>query len=312
MPLVRFTLRQIEAFVVVADQQSFSGAADRLGLTAQAVSQLIAELENVISFRVFDRTTRRVMLSAAGRDFLPAAQTMMRHVRGAETVADDLRNRAAGIVRIGAPLVLAATAVPEAIRLYQVQRPRVKVHVRDLAVDALVDAVAEGEVDLAVGPDRVSPPEVKRHELFDSPWVLWCTPDHPLARKRFVRWKDLREVPLVAAGRDHERSVEQMRLGAPDYARVAPVDVVDNITTALGQAAHGLRATLAPGYVGVLASGFGLTMKRVLEPETMRKVCLYVPVARALSPAGQGFADHLRSCLPSLAVSFSNKGRSRS
>jgi DNA-binding transcriptional LysR family regulator len=303
MALTRFSLRQIEAFVVVADLHSFSGAGERLGLTAQAVSQLVAELESTVGFRLFDRTTRRVSLSSAGRDFLASAETMLRHVRAAESAARDVRNRAAGVVRVGAPLVLAATALPAAIKAYQAERPKVVVRVRDLAVDGLVDAVAAGDVDLAIGPDRHTPPEVEAVALFDSLWVLWCSPEHPLARKRVVRWSDLRQVPLVAAGRDHERSVAQMRLNAPEDSRVVPVDVVENITTALGIAAQGLAATLAPAYVGVLARTLGLQMRRVVHPETVRKVCLYRPLSRSVPPAGESFAEHLTDWLPRWAAS---------
>ena len=298
MPLTRFTLRQIEAFVAVAELHSFSAAAQRMGMTAQAVSQLVADLEGVLSFRLFERTTRRVSLSSAGRDFLGSAESVLRHVRGAEGAAADVRNRAAGLVRVGAPLVLASTALPQAIRAYNAVRPKVVVRVRDVGVDALVDAVANGDVDLALGPDRPVGPEVSRQALFESLWVLWCPADHKLARKRTLNWSDLRSHALVAAGHDHERSVAQMRLGIPDAERVTPVDVVDNISTALGIAAQGLAVTLAPAYVGVLAASFGLVMRRVLEPETVRKVCLYTPLARGMSPAAQGFADHLAQWMP--------------
>jgi DNA-binding transcriptional LysR family regulator len=54
--------------------------------------------------------------------------------------------------------------------------------------------------------------------------------------------------------------------------------------------AQGLAVTLAPAYVGVLARPAGLIMKRVIQPESVRKVCLYAPAARALSPAAEGFA----------------------
>jgi DNA-binding transcriptional LysR family regulator len=140
--------------------------------------------------------------------------------------------------------------------------------------------------------------EVVADPLFDSAWVLWCAKDHPLARRSGpIRWADLREVPLVAAGRDHERSVAQMHLSAPEGVRVTPVDVVDNISTALGIAAQGLAATLAPAYVGVMADLFGLRMRRVVDPETVRKVCLYRPAARTLSPATEGFAAFLSDWL---------------
>lgn len=298
MPLTRFTLRQVEAFVTVADLHSFSTAAERLGITAQAVSQLVAEFEVVLGFRLFDRTTRRVDLTSAGRDFLSSAETVLRHVHAADTAADDVRNRASGVVRVGAPLVLASTALPAAIRAYQAIRPKVVVRVRDVPVDMLVDTVAAGDVDLSIGPDRVLSPDVERTVLFDSLWVLWCAPQHPLARKSVLRWSDLRDVALVAAGRDHERSVAQMHMNAPPDARVTPVDVVDNISTALGIAAQGLAATLAPAYVEILAAPFGLVMRRVTTPQTIRTVCLYHPTSRTLSPATLGFAEHLKNWLP--------------
>ncbi|WP_053845718.1 LysR family transcriptional regulator [Paracidovorax avenae] len=298
MALTRYTLRQLEAFVAVAEHRSFSEAAQRLGLTAQAVSQLVAELEAVLGFRLFDRTTRRVSLSSAGQDFLGPADTVLRHVRAADSAASDVRNRAAGIVRVGAPLVLASAAIPAAILAYQAQRPRVVVRVKDLSVDHLVDAVLAGDVDLAVGPDRPSGEGVRRVPMFDSLWVLWCAPTHPLARHSPLRWDDLRGHALVAAGRDHERSVAQMHVNAPQDDRVVPVDVVDNISTALGIAAQGLAATLAPAYVAVMARPLGLVMRRVVAPETVRKVCLYRPLARTLSPAAEGFAEHLEQWLP--------------
>jgi DNA-binding transcriptional LysR family regulator len=299
MAFTRLTLRQIEAFIAVAEVSSFTAAAARVGLTAQAVSQLVAELEGVLGFRLFDRTTRKVELSSAGRDFLASAETLLRHARAAESAADDVRHRASGVVRIGAPLVLASAVLPVAIRDYAAQRPKVVVRIRDVAVDNLVDAVAAGDVDLAIGPDRVTGPQVMAQALFESAWVLWSAKDHALARRRGgIRWSDLREVPLVAAGRDHERSVAQMRLSAPEGLRVTPVDVVDNITTALGIAAQGTAATLAPAYVAVLAKLFGLQMRRVVAPETVRTVCLYRPSGRALSPAAEGLAEFLTEWMP--------------
>jgi DNA-binding transcriptional LysR family regulator len=294
MPLIRFTLRQIEAFIAVAEAHSFTVAASRLGLTAQAVSQLIAELEAILGFRLFDRTTRKVALSSAGRDFLGSASTLLRHVRAADSAADDVRNRATGVVRVGAPLVLASTALPMAMREFQRIKPKVVVRLRDVPVDHLIDRVADGDVDFAIGPDRHTGEAVTALPLFDSAWVLWCAPSHPLARKRrAVRWTELADVAIVSAGRDHEHSVAQMHQDLPAGARVTPVDVVDNISTALGIAAQGLAVTLAPAYVGVMAKPAGLIMRRVVQPESVRKVCLYSPAVRGLSPAAAGFAEFL-------------------
>jgi DNA-binding transcriptional LysR family regulator len=286
MALTRITIRQFEAFLAIVDLQSIGAAAQRLGLTSSAVSQLLAELETELGFRLFDRTTRRVNLSSAGQDFLASAESVLRHVRAAAQSADDIRNRAAGIVRIGAPLVLASTALPEAIAEYARDKPKVVVRICDTVVES-------ADVDLAVGPDRPSGARVGRDSAFASPWVMWCAPSHPLGTRRRVQWQQLRDIPIVATGRDHERAVDQMLANLPVEARIVPVDVVDNVTTAFGIASRGLAVTLAPAYVAPLARTFGLIMKRIVEPETIREVCVYRSTERALSPPAAGFADFL-------------------
>lgn len=298
MPLTRVSLRQLEAFVAVEELQSFAAASQRLGLTSSAVSQLVAELESILGFRVFDRNTRKVTLSSAGRDFLSSAQTVLRHVQLAESTAADVRNRTAGIVRVGAPLVLASSVLPAMVREFGEQRPRVNVRISDVAVDRLVDVVESGDVDLSIGPDRPHGESVLQEVAFESPWVLWCAASSPYASKKTLTWRDLKDARLVAAGRDHERSVAQMNLNVPEGERVRPAHVVDNITTALGLAAEQLSVTLAPAYVGVLASKFGLVMRRVLEPETIRHVCIYQSSTRSIPPAAEAFKEfslaHLR------------------
>ena len=67
-----------EVFLAIVDQNGIAAAAERLGLTSSAVSQLLAELERELGFRLFDRTTRRVSLSTAGRDFLSSAESVLR------------------------------------------------------------------------------------------------------------------------------------------------------------------------------------------------------------------------------------------
>jgi DNA-binding transcriptional LysR family regulator len=293
MSAARFTPRQLAAFLSVADVRNFGKAGERLNLSPSAVSLLIAELEGAVGFRLFDRTTRSVALSPAGREFLAYAKSVLKNIDLAQAAADDIRNRAAGIVRIAASLVIATTMLPAAIKAYGQTHPKVIVRIRDAAVDNLVDMVVNADVDLAIGPDQGVGDDVTRIGLFKSPWVLWCSPEHPFAARRRITWADLRKQPLVAAGRDYERNVSLMQEGAAEDERIAPMDVVDNITTALGMAAAGLALTLAPGYVGLLARPLGLVMRRIVDPEVMRQVCLYHSSIRAVSPAAEGFSQHL-------------------
>lgn len=293
MAFCRFTPRQLEAFVRVHEAHGFGAAAQALALTPSAVSQLIAELEEAVGFRLFDRNTRRVTLTAAGAEFLQPATVVLAQMAEAERLAAELRRRTAGQVCIAAPQVLAATLLPAAIEAFAQSHPNVQVSVCDTPVDLLVTRLAGAQADLALGPDLASGEAVLRQPLFDSPWVLWCAPGHPLARLAQVRWPDLRAHRVVAAGRDHERSVPAMAPDRPADERITVTDVVDHVTTALGLSARGLAVTLAPAYVDGFARPMGLVMRRVIGPEATRQVCLYRPSRRAASPATDLLARHL-------------------
>ena len=87
MALRRYTLKQLDAFCQVAEALSFTAAGARIGLTPSAISQLVGELESAVGFRLFERSTRRVSLTAAGKEFLPSAESVLRHATLAERAA---------------------------------------------------------------------------------------------------------------------------------------------------------------------------------------------------------------------------------
>ncbi|NIF56045.1 LysR family transcriptional regulator [Burkholderia sp. Ax-1724] len=293
MAYAHFTPRQLNAFLTVSDALNFGKAGERLSLSASAVSQLIGELESAIGFRLFDRTTRSVSLSPAGREFLPSARSVLKHIELAQAAAADIRNQAAGIVRVAAPMILASTVLPDAIKAYTEGRPKVIVRIHDAAVDNLVDMVNNADVDLAVGSDQPVGNDIVRVDLFKSPWVLWCPASHPLAKRREISWAQLRQQSLVVAGRDYERTVSLTHGSVTEENRIIPVDIVDNISTAFGMAAAGLALTLAPAYVGLLGRPLGLIMRPIVQPEVIRQVCLYHSATRTVSPAAEGFREHL-------------------
>lgn len=290
---MHFTFRQLQALVTVADAGSFTRAAEHLHLSPSAVSQLVLELENGVGYKLFDRSTRKVVLSPAGRAFVPSAQAVLRQVELARAAASDIQHQAAGLVRVAAPMVVASVMLPQLIASYRRKRPKVTVRVIDCPVEALVERVGSREVDLAVGPDRPTGPDVEREVLYPSPWVVWCGPSHPFARLRAVTWADLSKSNLVAAGRDHEIHLAAMMLNLPDRRRVVPQQVVDNISTALGLAASGLCYTISPAYVAALALPLGLVMRPIENPVHVREMSLFRSADRLLSPAAQGFADHV-------------------
>lgn len=293
---MNLTIKQLRAFVTVADLQSFTLAAQRLSLTPGAISLLVRDLEVEVGFSLFDRTTRRVSLSKAGRDYLPAAQQALRQIQAAEMAANDVKNRATGIVRVAAPLIVAHSMLPVAMAEYREIHRDVLVRPVDCSVENLARIVEEDHADLSIGPDRPTSDGVKRIALYDSPWVLWCARDHPLARRRRVTWAMLKHESVIAAGRDYESGVAQALQLMPERDRFVPAYVVDNITTALGIAAAGLGTTLSPMYASIMARDLGLVMKHVEAPKIVREFSLYLP-RRALTPPVAAFAEFLQEHL---------------
>lgn len=297
MPHPRFTPRQLAAFVAVAQARSFRKAGEHLNLSSSAVSQLVGDLELAVELRLFDRTTRSVVLSPAGREFLPSAMSVLKHMQLAQNSANDICNRASGVVRIAAPLIMASSVLPALIKEYTRTRPRLVIRIRDAPVDGLVDMVSNADADFAIGADQPVGDDIVRMDLFKSPWVLWCSASHPLAGYQSIPWSQLRQQSLVVAGRDYERTVALTHGGEFEQGRITPVDIVENVSTALGIAAQGMAATLGPAYVGLLARLLGLTMRPIVQPEVTRQVCIYHSSSRTISPAAQGFCEFLEEQL---------------
>jgi len=305
--VVRFRIssRQIEAFVSVAQCKSFTAAAHSLDISTSAISNLIAELENIVQVRLFERSTRKVVLNDAGRLLLPAALTFSRNLASLERVAEGLARQAAGTIRVAAPMVMASAILPAMIAQFQITNPAAEIVLIETSVEWLGERVAQGEADLAVGPDRATDDIVIAEELLPTRWVVWLSADHPLAHKDVLFWRDLRGVRFFTGGHDHERIVEAAMAGLAIEDRIVPGQVFDNISTALGVAAANLGVALCPEYVAPMARAFNLEHRRLIDPEFTRFVTLYSSAIRPKSEAIVDFMQHLKDCFARMKSSQS-------
>src|SRR3954467_6687588 len=115
---MNITLRQLYGFKAVADVGTFTAAAQRLKVAQPALSLSIRELETELGVRLFDRTTRRVELTAAGREFLQSTEKLIADLELSIRNVRDLTDRKRGRLTIAAPPLLAAMIVPPAIADY--------------------------------------------------------------------------------------------------------------------------------------------------------------------------------------------------
>lgn len=129
-------------FATVAEQQSFSGAADALGVSKATVSKAITRLEAGLGTSLFHRTSRRLTLTPSGTTLSDHAQRILAEGRAAEEVAHDAASAPAGLIRIAAPMTFGISHVAPAIADFMTAHSAVQIDLR--LSDARVDIVAEG------------------------------------------------------------------------------------------------------------------------------------------------------------------------
>jgi DNA-binding transcriptional LysR family regulator len=293
---MNITLRQIQAFRTVAEFGSFTRAAERLKVAQPALSLSIRELERELNLRLFDRTTRRVELTGAGREFLQSADKLVADLDRAVRDARDLSEKKRGRIVIAAPPLLAAMIVPSAIAEYNMAYPGIDVGLIDARIgDEILDRLRSGDADLAIGTFDERADGIRREVLAQDALTLFCAPASPLAKKRRVRWADLHDQKLIMLTRDSSiRALTERTLAQAGHNTGKPLYEVSQMTTAVMLAEAGLGVTVLPAYAWSFARGRSVVSRRLAEPQVMRNIYLIQPDGRSLSPAAEGFARTLR------------------
>ena len=283
------SLRQLRAFLAVAELESFTAAAERLHLSQAALSGVVKELEQQLGVRLLDRTTRRVELSEVGKEFYPLAERVLQDADNAILSITTLKEKRRGLVRIAAPELPACTFVPASIAAFVQDYPDVDVRLTDTNAAQVVAKVRNGEVDIGVGIEPLTDSEIESRPLLKSPMMLVCRKDHPLARKRRTVWKDLRPYRLIY--NIHNFRIRALGEHAARAAELLPEDMyeVDRLATAFGMVRFGLGITVAPMIAEPLGKGFGLAMLPLQAPQLTRDFTAYARRGRSLSPAANEF-----------------------
>lgn len=175
--------QSLQAFMAVADNRSFSLAADRLFLTQPAVSKRIAQLEQQLGARLFDRVGRRIRLTEAGRALLPRARQVLLELEDMGRTISNLTGQVGGTLRIGTSHHIGLHRLPPILRRFSKEYPEVKLDIHFIDSEAAWEAVLHGELEMGV---VTLPPQpdtrLSSQVVWNDPLVFMCAPEHPLAQ----------------------------------------------------------------------------------------------------------------------------------
>ena len=191
-------LRQLRYFVALAEELHFGRAARRVHVSQPPLSQQIRALEEELGARLFDRTSRRVLLTPEGEAFLEDVRGVL---RGLEEAVDRVRGVAQGErgrLRVGFVGSAVSTRFPAGVAAFRERHPAVRLELRESGTLVQRRAIAEGRLDVGLFRNLGETPDDLTTEPFlhDS-YILALPERHPLARRDSVNLADLRDVPLV-------------------------------------------------------------------------------------------------------------------
>jgi len=291
---VPMELRQLEYFVAVADEMSFTRAAARVHVVQSALSTSIKKLEDELSVQLFDRSRQQIRLTPAGERLREHARHLIRSARLAKDSLSDLRGHLSGTVDVGSLVTFGKVDVARVLGQFHAAHPFVRIALRlsQTGSSAYLSSIADGTLDLALvsAPDRRQP-GVDTHVLAEEPMVFVCRADHGLATRSRVPIAELATEDLVGfpVGFGIRRMIDDA-FAAAGVAGRTPYEVPADFTVAAALIRNGLGTAFMPA--SEAARFPDLTAVELTVP-VIWQIHLATPPPQLTSPAAAMLASML-------------------
>jgi DNA-binding transcriptional LysR family regulator len=194
---MNISLRQLRAFLAVAKLRHFRRAAESLHLTQPAVSRHITDLEGELDVRLFDRNTREVVPTEAGRYLQVALERVLDELEAVLSHVHSESERRHGKVRVAAVPTLSAGLMPQCIAACARDYPELTVQLHDQSQVMVLDSVRGGEVDFGLAIEPAESEAFVCETILHDPFVLVCNRTHAFAKLATLSWKKLQREALI-------------------------------------------------------------------------------------------------------------------
>ena len=282
-------VRRLAILREVAQQGSFSGAADSLYLSQSAVSQQIATLEKEVGMQLLDRTREGPKLTDAGRVLVSHADAAIARLEEAERELAAIAGLEGGELRLASFPSASATVLTEAVSIFHRRHPNVRLSVADAEPEESLPRLRAGEIDLALSFDYPSVPAGEERDLdrtlvLTESMYLALPHDHKLARRRQVKLTDLADVEWLCGSRPSTCGEVVVRACRDAGFEPRVGFESDDYNVMQGFIAAGLGVTLLPD-LALPTLRSDLVVRVTDPPAPKRRVWALTRAAGACSPA---------------------------
>ncbi|MBJ2221020.1 LysR family transcriptional regulator [Pseudomonas sp. MF7453] len=274
-------LRKLRYFLTVAEELHFGRAALRLHLAQPPLTRQISALEAELGFKLFDRTSRTVTLTAQGRAFLPYARGVLEQVELAQVIAGKLAAGTAGQLALGyASSIALSDLFSQAIQAFAQRFPEVQLTLVECASGSLGAQVADGRLDIGLSRLWPQSAEVQALSLGEERLVAAVSSDSPLASQTMLSVAQLSTYPLILFPADYgsglNQSIEQLYRHHGQPLRPGPTG--RQITSIIALVAAGQGVALVPECTQSLMNK-GVTYRPMQEAEACAQLLVLTPTS---------------------------------
>jgi DNA-binding transcriptional LysR family regulator len=257
--------RRLGYFVAVAEELSFTRAAQRLHMAQPPLSQQIALLEKEIGTPLFDRSRRTIRLTAAGAALLPEARRLLTDLDETVRMVRSVGDGTVGRLTVGFVPSAINGVLPDLLREFRATHPAVELTLREMAPDALLRAVHDRRLDVAVLYLPINEPDLVHRRLASEELLLALPEAHPAAAAPTVALADVAAEPFVLPERHDVPGLHAAITALFDGAGVTPRIAqrgVWLIQTVLGLVAAGIGLAVVPSSAAALRRQ-GVALRRL-------------------------------------------------
>jgi LysR family carnitine catabolism transcriptional activator len=260
-----FTSRQLRAFHLVAEHQSFARAAERMFLTPSGLSVLIRELERQLGYRLFDRTTRQVTLTGYGSELLAASQPTLKTLDTAISRIGQVAKGKTRWISVGTTPWIAANVLPPAINAFRKQRPDLRIRLYDGNLRAIARRVVAGKLDLGLGI-LGSLPDLRGIPFFRFSLMV-VRPDTKAGHNRVsTKWSALDGAPLISLTDNYPHQQLINKQLATHGITCQHTHTVNLLDTQLGLVEAGEGVAIVPSFGLPACRNRNVSMSELVEP----------------------------------------------
>ncbi|MDR5865729.1 LysR family transcriptional regulator [Halomonas koreensis] len=297
------TVKQLRAFLAVAQTLSFTQACQRLHLSQPALSLTIKGLEESLGGRLLTRSTRRVRLTPEGESLVPLAKRLLADWDNTEELLRQRFTLRLGRVALAAMPSLAGNQLPGVLMAFRERYPQIRVTVHDVINEQVIDMVRQGRVELGIAFAPEAADALEFTPLFEDRFVAVVPADSPLAGRASIDWPTLLTRDFITLQRP---SMVRLMLEQQLQARgIAPRVAFEShqLTTVGRMVAEGLGVSAVPSLCIDQMHELGARCLALEAPVIRRAVGVLSPRGDALSVAAQALREVIQETLTAPVLS---------